>query len=40
MVRIPTDTQGQDGQRHDIETYARKENLTVGKWIEVEMSSK
>ncbi|WP_104683059.1 recombinase family protein [Helicobacter felis] len=39
-ARISTDTQEQLGQRHDIETYAKKENLTIDKWIEVEMSSR
>ncbi|WP_285602989.1 recombinase family protein [Helicobacter sp. NHP22-001] len=39
-VRVSTDTHEQDKQRHDIETYAQKENLTIDKWIEIEMSSK
>ncbi|WP_285658544.1 recombinase family protein, partial [Helicobacter bizzozeronii] len=39
-VRISTDKQEQLGQRHDIETYAQKENLTIARWIEVEMSSR
>ncbi|WP_231624676.1 recombinase family protein [Helicobacter ailurogastricus] len=37
---ISTDTQEQLGQRHDIEIYVQKENLTIDKWIEVEMSSR
>lgn len=39
-VRISTDKQEQLGQRHDIETYAKQENLTIARWIEAEMSSR
>ncbi|GMB96755.1 recombinase family protein [Helicobacter sp. NHP22-001] len=39
-VRVSKDTQEQLGQRHDIETYAKKEGLVIDRWIEVEMSSK
>ena len=39
-VRVSTDKQEMDNQRHEIITYATREGLEVGTWIEAEVSSR
>ncbi|WP_240331066.1 recombinase family protein [Helicobacter suis] len=39
-IRISTDKQEQLSQRYDLEQYAKANNISVDKWIEVEMSSR
>jgi DNA invertase Pin-like site-specific DNA recombinase len=39
-VRVSTDKQEMDNQRHEITTYATREGFVVGTWIETEVSSR
>lgn len=39
-LRVSTDTQDVENQKHEIEAYASREGMTVDTWIQVEMSSR
>ena len=38
-IRISTDKQNVENQRHEILTYAEQNNLKIDKWIEEQISS-
>ena len=38
-LRVSTDQQDLNNQKHEIESYAKKRNIQIDEWVEVEISS-
>ena len=39
-LRVSTDQQDLKNQKHEIESYAKKRNMQIDEWVEVEISSR
>ena len=39
-LRVSTDQQDLNNQKHEIETYAKRRNIKIDEWVEVEISSR
>jgi len=39
-LRVSTDQQDLNNQKHEIELYAKKRHLQIDDWVEVEISSR
>jgi DNA invertase Pin-like site-specific DNA recombinase len=39
-LRVSTDQQDLNSQKHEIESYAKRRNLKINEWLEVEISSR
>ena len=39
-LRVSTDQQDLNNQKHEIESYAKKQHMQIDDWVEVEISSR
>jgi len=39
-LRVSTDQQDLNNQKHEIESYAKRRHLEIDEWVEVEVSSR
>ena len=39
-LRVSTDQQDLNNQKHEIESYAKKRRMQIDEWVEVEVSSR